>query len=64
MNSLHSLGNGLAVEGEDGLSDDLDLREAFFDREPFPPPAFFAERVFMRREPERPFHNALSLARG
>jgi hypothetical protein len=56
MNSLHSFGNGLALEGEDCLADDFELREALFDREPLPPAAFFAERVFMRREPEGPFH--------
>lgn len=62
MNSLHSFGNGLALEREDGLADDLELCEALLDREPLPPPAFFAECVLMRREPEGPFHRAHSLA--
>ena len=62
MNSLHSFGNAFAMEREDGLTNDLDLREALFDRELFPAPAFFTERVFMRREPERPFHSASILA--
>jgi hypothetical protein len=56
MNSLHSRGNGLAVEGEDRLADGLDFGEALFDREAFPPPTFFAERVFMCREPSGSAH--------
>ena len=56
MNSLHSFGNGLTLEGEDGLTDDLDFGEPLFDRELLPAEAFFAERFFMGREPEGPFH--------
>ncbi|MBI2388535.1 MAG: hypothetical protein HYV09_02865 [Deltaproteobacteria bacterium] len=56
MNSLHSFGNGTAVEREERLPEELELGEALFGRELLPALPFFVERFFMARPAQRPLH--------
>ncbi|MCL2723963.1 MAG: hypothetical protein FWD69_05940 [Polyangiaceae bacterium] len=50
------------MERERGLPKELDLGEALFDAELFPPTAFFLECFFMGRKSERPFHSTTMVA--